>query len=107
MKCLTIMSFKPCYKWNPFKTNLYCHFIDNQSFKLCSNWTTFNTLVGINELQMQDLCFKPCYKWNTFNTKTQSTNLRSRVAVLNLVIRGLPSIRVYINCLLNDIENGF
>ena len=93
MKCLTIMSFKPCYKWNPFKTNLYCHFIDNQSFKLCSNWTTFNTLVGINELQMQDLCFKPCSNWTTLNAQTGISGILGLFSkVLNLIITGIPSI---------------
>ena len=37
--------------------------------------------------------FKPCYKWITFNIK-DSSNIKKipTLAVLNLVINGLPSI---------------
>ena len=41
----TVISFKPCYKWNTFNTP--------------------NELLGES---FKPYCFKPCYKWNTFNT---------------------------------------
>ena len=37
--------------------------------------------------------FKPCYKWITFNTPEESLRIAQYV-VLNLVINGLPSIRI-------------
>ena len=37
--------------------------------------------------------FKPCYKRNTFNTGKGGKLARSAKGVLNLVIRGIPSIR--------------
>ena len=36
--------------------------------------------------------FKPCYKWNAFNTKKLMSSSDKDVAVLNLVISGMPSI---------------
>ena len=42
------LSFKPCYKWNTFNTQL--------ELMLTA------TFMG----------FKPCYKWNTFNTLEKS-----------------------------------
>ena len=36
--------------------------------------------------------FKPCYKRNTFNTGKGGKLARSAKGVLNLVIRGIPSI---------------
>ena len=44
-------SFKPCYKWNTFNTNIE---ISNRE-RSCS--------------------FKPCYKWNTFNTMEEIQKL--------------------------------
>ena len=37
--------------------------------------------------------FKPYYKWNTFNTEIESIQDKIKVAVLNLIINGIPSIR--------------
>ena len=40
-------------------------------------------------------CFKPCYKWITFNTIVDANlRLAESQIVLNLVINGLPSIRI-------------
>ena len=36
--------------------------------------------------------FKPCYKWNTFNTVLGLNQLEELQEVLNLVISGIPSI---------------
>ena len=36
--------------------------------------------------------FKPYYKWNTFNTKMDPEKLLTALAVLNLIINGIPSI---------------
>ena len=38
--------------------------------------------------------FKPCYKWNTFNTLMEILNGEGVNSVLNLVISGIPSIRI-------------
>ena len=39
-------------------------------FKPCYKWNTFNTVMGITQLEeIHSLGFKPCYKWNTFNTR--------------------------------------
>ena len=54
-----------------------------------------------NEIIKQS--FKPCYKWITFNTDEAREIISSNpefISVLNLVINGLPSIR------LNTIELG-
>ena len=40
-----------------------------ESFKPCYKWITFNTNITILELVII-LSFKPCYKWITFNTET-------------------------------------
>ena len=39
-------------------------------------------------------CFKPCYKWITFNTQKKKHYIEIVRVVLNLVINGLPSIRM-------------
>ena len=38
------------------------------------------------------LSFKPCYKWNAFNTEVRNFRRVAELAVLNLVISGMPSI---------------
>ena len=43
---LLLNSFKPCYKWNTFNTNI----------------------AAVTVLEPNLWGFKPCYKWNTFNT---------------------------------------
>ena len=64
------VSFKPCYKWNTFNTR-------NENVK-----------------RIKPQSFKPCYKWNTFNTVVGASVLMAiGVAVLNLVINGIPSIQ--------------
>ena len=66
------LSFKPCYKWNTFNT-----------------WTGFDLILFIS------FSFKPCYKWNTFNTIFEYLNCGIFILnVLNLVISGIPSIRL-------------
>ena len=68
----TVLSFKPCYKWNAFNTKKYqkCNFRKNKGFK-------------------------PCYKWNAFNTKMSVDKMTDVICeVLNLVINGMPSIRL-------------
>ena len=42
------------------------------SFKPCYKWITFNTEVEGNYLMCVSVkSFKPCYKWITFNTLTE------------------------------------
>ena len=56
--------------------------------------------------------FKPCYKWNTFNTKVYAKYTLGAVAVLNLVISGIPSIlkeleeKGYVVVVLNLVISG-
>ena len=47
---------------------------------------------------LPELCFKPCYKWNTFNTERVHEELGEVNEVLNLVITGIPSIRIIDDC---------
>ena len=88
-----IQSFKPCYKWNAFNTeiekmkqnaeDLVLNLIisgmpsirksllikekKKLSFKPYYKWNAFNT--EDKELLVKRLkCFKPYYKWNAFNT---------------------------------------
>ena len=62
----------------------------NKSFKPCYKWNTFNTNIN-SFVKLSSYSFKPCYKWNTFNTSRQE--MMERLAmVLNLVISGIPSI---------------
>ena len=72
-----LFSFKPCYKWNTFNTNL----LPLRKLEIC-------------------LCFKPCYKWNTFNT-IETVDDSSAFHVLNLVINGIPSIHKVLDTLYN------
>ena len=64
-----IKSFKPCYKWNTFNTEIerVKRMMDSTGFKPCYKWNTFNTKEKWCEEHPND-SFKPCYKWNTFNT---------------------------------------
>ena len=38
------------------------------------------------------LGFKPYYNWNTFNTEYKQKVREMNIAVLNLIITGIPSI---------------
>ena len=42
-----------------------------------------------------DFGFKPYYKWITFNTAGEVIREYESEGVLNLIINGLPSIRMY------------
>ena len=63
-----------------------------ESFKPCYKWNTFNTNIVAIDAQMLS-SFKPCYKWNTFNTKNRRSDIQDKIQVLNLVISGIPSIQ--------------
>ena len=64
------------------------------SFKPCYKWNTFNTSANSFLTSINSPGFKPCYKWNTFNTqKSVGGNFYKIRRVLNLVIRGIPSIQ--------------
>ena len=49
------------------------------SFKPCYKWNTFNTDIQVVML-MNFGGFKPCYKWNTFNTEL-AKELDNKVSV--------------------------
>ena len=66
-----LSSFKPCYKWNTFNTqvktllvHLVCNVLNlviNGIPSILDNYSKIASEVNG--------CFKPCYKWNTFNTQ--------------------------------------
>ena len=64
----------------------------NEGFKPYYKWNTFNTY----NTRKRWFCmgrFKPYYKWNTFNTSEASAPFTViPLAVLNLIINGIPSI---------------
>ena len=118
------MSFKPYYKWITFNTQKVWMFELVKGlfgFKPYYKWITFNTpkptisedldfsvlnliinglpsILKISimmRLQSLELSFKPYYKWITFNTLDFSFKTPiSLNIVLNLIINGLPSIRL-------------
>ena len=66
------LGFKPYYKWITFNTD--------------------NITINISNLSCS---FKPYYKWITFNTIAMSfASCKLVKEVLNLIINGLPSIRL-------------
>ena len=84
---------------------------DGDSFKPCYKWNTFNTDLA-TEKTVEDDCFKPCYKWNTFNTRRRPWWQTRQRCVLNLVISGIPSIlcntvnNIFIALVLNLVISG-
>ena len=89
--------FKPCYKWNAFNTSLeevvYMSFAS--CFKPCYKWNAFNTKKLSIFCRFKSCSFKPCYKWNAFNTEVgYLRHISNCDRVLNLVISGMPSIRI-------------
>ena len=89
-------SFKPCYKWNTFNTELSNGLLELKDLVLnlvISGIPSILKMEGIRELLIY-LSFKPCYKWNTFNTGYVHRGLFMFIWVLNLVISGIPSILV-------------
>ena len=51
--------------------------------------------------------FKPCYKWNTFNTFVPVYMEDDGAVVLNLVINGIPSIRMDYDTWSEKVINEF
>ena len=44
---------------------------EEERFKPCYKWITFNTTSDSNFMYSSCRGFKPCYKWITFNTLTE------------------------------------
>ena len=85
------------------------------NFKPCYKWITFNTKENWIINLVQFAYFKPCYKWITFNTQEREIiEGKIKVAILNLVINGLPSIQrnglslmgAFFYAILNLVING-
>ena len=63
------LSFKPCYKWNTFNTEMtLLQRVSGTVLNLVISGIP-SILNNVNRCTSEDLCFKPCYKWNTFNTQ--------------------------------------
>ena len=67
-------SFKPCYKWTTFNTQMQKLSSKNLIYVLN---LVINGLPSIHNLFLSyhhfqiSIGFKPCYKWTTFNTWTE------------------------------------
>ena len=53
------------------------------------------------------LFLKPYYNWNTFNTNASFSLEALEVQVLNLVIRGIPSIQLLKELNMLNMQNSF
>ena len=74
-------------------------------FKPYYNWNTFNTKILQSTLDMGcPNSFKPYYNWNTFNTFYPFRFYLFALPVLNLIITGIPSIRLELACKKHEAE---
>ena len=77
------------------------------SFKPYYKWITFNIMLQCLVFLLVKISFKPYYKWITFNILANVVKFTwVSMAVLNLIINGLPSIFTF-NLLIVSVNSGF